>query len=459
MLLLVLPYRDDVGVIEEDVGRHQHRVVEKAGIRLEAFCHFVLIGMRLHEERYGDEALEYPRELGVLRDARLLKDDDLLRVDTDAEVVEDDVDYVGAQERCVLHGGQGVVIRDHEHAVVLLIGIKERLKRAEIVADVERAGGLEAGEQSLFRCCHWAIVAKKPTVVYSIRMKIGFIGQGWIGKHYADEMEGRGYDIVRYALEAPYNANKERLVECDIVFIAVPTPTTPKGFDPHIVESVIPLVGKGKIAVIKSTVLPGTTEAIQRAYPDRIVMHSPEFLMEKSAAHDTAHPDRNIIGISTDSPEHKAAAEKVLSVLPKASYAKIMPARAAEMVKYAGNAFLLEKILFANLFYDLAQAEGVDYELIKEAVAADPRIGPSHLNPVHASTGNAPARGAGGHCLPKDFAALCNLYEKLVPNDTEGSKLLRALENKNLRLLIESNKDAEIVEEVYGKDAAKRSQA
>ena len=48
---------------------------------------------------------------------------------------------------------------------------------------------------------------------------IGFIGQGFIGKSYADDMERRGYTTVRYALEEPYKNNKEKIKECDIVFI------------------------------------------------------------------------------------------------------------------------------------------------------------------------------------------------------------------------------------------------
>jgi len=59
--------------------------------------------------------------------------------------------------------------------------------------------------------------------------KIGFIGQGWIGKNYADDFEKRGYEIVRYALESPYIDNKEKIKECDIVFIAVPTPQHSQG--------------------------------------------------------------------------------------------------------------------------------------------------------------------------------------------------------------------------------------
>ena len=94
--------------------------------------------------------------------------------------------------------------------------------------------------------------------------KIGFIGQGWIGKNYADDFEKRGYNVVRFALEEPYIQNKDKIKDCDIVFIAVPTPSTPTGFDSSILKKAVKNIGKGKIAVIKSTLLPGITEEIQQ---------------------------------------------------------------------------------------------------------------------------------------------------------------------------------------------------
>ena len=98
-------------------------------------------------------------------------------------------------------------------------------------------------------------------------MKIGFIGQGFIGSAYADDFEERGFDTVRYAKEEPYDQNQQKIAGCDIVFIAVPTPTTPDGFSFSVVRNVLPLVGEGKTAVIKSTVLPGTTDILQREFP------------------------------------------------------------------------------------------------------------------------------------------------------------------------------------------------
>ena len=97
------------------------------------------------------------------------------------------------------------------------------------------------------------------------RPLLGFIGQGFVGKAHADEFERRGFKTVRYALEEPYRDNKDKIKDCDVVFIAVPTPTTEKGFDDSIIRKAIKLVGKGKVAVIKSSILPGTTTSQRKS--------------------------------------------------------------------------------------------------------------------------------------------------------------------------------------------------
>lgn len=275
---------------------------------------------------------------------------------------------------------------------------------------------------------------------------IGFIGQGWIGRNYADDFERRGFNVVRFSQEEPYRANKEKIAQCDIVFIAVPTPTTPNGFDDSIVRSVIPLVGKGKIAVIKSTVLPGTTESIQKENPDVYVLHSPEFLTEATASHDAAYPLRNIIGIPVSDDVFQQSAKRVLAILPKAPFELICAAREAELIKYAGNSFLYSKVVFMNMLYDLAEKLGCTWEAVQSALAADQRIGNSHLNPIHQG-----GRGAGGNCFIKDFAAFSELYENLL-EDEQGVALLRSLVQKNNALLTRSGKDVELLRGVYGEN-------
>ena len=238
-------------------------------------------------------------------------------------------------------------------------------------------------------------------------MKIGFIGQGWIGKNYADSLEARGFDVVRYSIEASYLENKKKISECDIVFIAVPTPTSVSGFDDSIVREVVALVGKGKTAVIKSTMLPGTTVSIQEQYPDIFVIHSPEFLTEATARFDADHPKRNILGIPKNTPEHRKRAEEVMNVLPKAPYEIICSAHEAEIIKYGRNILGYVRVVFANILYDVAQKKGADWAAIKEAMSADPDNGPTYMNPVHKS-----GRGAGGDCFIKDFEAFSSFIEK-----------------------------------------------
>ena len=282
-------------------------------------------------------------------------------------------------------------------------------------------------------------------------MNIGFIGQGFIGKSYADDMERRGYTVVRYALESPYRSNKEKIKSCTIVFIAVPTPTTPKGFDYSIVEGALALVGRGKMAVIKSTILPGTTAKLQKKFPKVLIMHSPEFLVLKQAAEDAARPLRNIVGIPRQTAAYRAAARKVLKILPHAPFELVCAAKEAELVKYGGNFFLYLKVLYANLMYELCEAAGAEYGAVSKAIAADPRIGPSHLRVLHDSghKGAKRGRGAGGVCFIKDIAALAEFYKKKV-GDKRGAALIDATIAKNTALLRASKKDLNLLKGVYG---------
>jgi nucleotide sugar dehydrogenase len=275
-------------------------------------------------------------------------------------------------------------------------------------------------------------------------MKIGFIGQGWIGRNYADDFEKRGFTIVRYSLDPQHLHSRDEISTCEIVFIAVPTPTSPDGFNVNSVRDALLLVGKGNIAVIKSTISPGTTEAMQAEYPNIFVLHSPEFLVESTAAHNAAHPDRNIIGIPKNTTEYIDHAKLVLSVLPDAPYETIMAARDAEFVKYAGNCFLYTKVVYMNMLYDLVQSMGGDWSRIKEAFTHDSRIGTSHAEPIHKS-----GRGAGGHCFIKDFEAFRHMYDKYT-GDPTGSDVLKTLAYKNIQLLVESDKDPDLLAGVYG---------
>ncbi|MCU0680083.1 MAG: hypothetical protein MUF50_02135 [Planctomycetes bacterium] len=280
---------------------------------------------------------------------------------------------------------------------------------------------------------------------------IGCIGQGFIGKNLANDFENRGYSIVRYSKEPEYEMNREQIAKCDIVFIAVPTPTTPQGFNFDILKEVIALVGVGKSAVIKSTIMPGVCEELQVLYKDRFIFHSPEFLTEVNAAFDTAHPTRNIVGCPIDNEEYKKRAQQILAILPEAPVNLICRAKEAELIKYGSNCFLFLKVVYMNVLYDLAQKEDCDWEKIKIGLKADSRLGSSHFDPIHASgIDGKPGRGAGGHCFIKDSVALLE-YMKKIGSDVEGIAFLEATINKNIKLLKDSGKDLDLLEAIFGK--------
>lgn len=196
--------------------------------------------------------------------------------------------------------------------------------------------------------------------------------------------------------------------------------------------------------------MPGTCEKLQNLYPDRFVFHSPEFLAEKTAAYDVAHPTRNIVGYPIDTPNYRSRAQTVIDALPTAPVNIICSSREAEFIKYGSNAFLTLKVIYANILYDLAQAAGADWSTIKHGIGSDPRIGESHLDVIHASgIHEHKGRGAGGHCFIKDFAGLVE-YIKNAGIDPLGLAFLSAAQDKNIDLLKQSQKDIDLLMGVYG---------
>ena len=272
---------------------------------------------------------------------------------------------------------------------------------------------------------------------------IGFIGQGFVGKNYADALEENGHKVVRYDL-GEYRHHKDQIKNCPLVFMAVPTPTKPSGFDDSILIEALQIIAPQTTVIIKSTIKIGTTQKLQNLFPGLTIMHSPEFLREKQAAYDARHPDRNIIGILDMKNKKLAAqAQEIMKILPPAPYELITTAANAELIKYAGNCFLYTKIIFMNLLYDLAQKHQLDYEVIKEAVGQDHRIGPSHTNIIDQS-----GRGAGGHCFIKDFEVFIEMLSQAGLQSQKN--LAENIRDYNLGLLKSSGKDLDLIQEVYG---------
>lgn len=252
---------------------------------------------------------------------------------------------------------------------------------------------------------------------------IGIMGVGVVGdavRSYFDPTNAslRVYDPWRGL------GSIEEINQAQLVFICVPTPYhASTGFDDSALEDAVSRLDGSKIVVIKSTVLPGTTEAYQIRYSQHCFLFNPEFLREATAREDFLNSDRQLVGYTAQS---RHLAEWVLSLLPKAPYSRVMGAREAEMTKYMTNSFLALKVTFANEIYDLCSALDADYDTVCDAVAADRRIGASHLSVMDAGY-----RGYGGKCLPKDTKALLRLSDRMgVP-----LRLLRTADRVNESLL------------------------
>lgn len=257
----------------------------------------------------------------------------------------------------------------------------------------------------------------------------------------------RNFDLFLYDID-PKKDYFDDINKADIIFIAVPTPRYCDGScDLSAVIHALGGIDKSlsKIVVIKSTVPPGTTEYFQNALPLWKLLFNPEFLTEKLAWEDFTRPDRQIVGFTEISID---AAHIVLSLLPKApfmspwglsTYKQIrITATEAEIIKYGGNIHFVRKVNFANLLNLLCEKMEVDYENVRLGMAADFRIGDSHLDVNHGGY-----RGFGGYCFPKDLDALIYFLKNLGEN--EGVKLLEADKNFNTCLLLEQGLTVEDV--------------
>jgi len=248
-----------------------------------------------------------------------------------------------------------------------------------------------------------------------------------VGGAVKEYFEKEGYDLFLYD-KGKGIGSMEEVSKSDIVFVCVPTPYN-GGFDLSIVKEVCGDLEKEKIVVIKSTVVPGTTEKLQKEFSSHKFLFNPEFLVEERAVEDMFNPDRQIVGYTSES---KDVAGKVLKILPPAPYEKTMPSLESETIKYFGNTFLALKVIFGVQMHEFCEKIGADYDTVREAGSADPRIGPSHLDVFHGGY-----KGFGGKCLVKDIRALIQIAKK------EGIKLeiLEKAEEINNKLMDEQGID------------------
>lgn len=246
-------------------------------------------------------------------------------------------------------------------------------------------------------------------------MNIGIVGVGNVGGavKYGFETK-RGHNVFVHDKKFENTSLKNVFENSEIIFLCVSTPSRSDGScDVTNVETICTEInsmaekeGKKKDVVIKSTVEPGTTDYLAKKLGHLRFAMNPEFLLERAAIHDFCHQDICIIGTKYDDLYGKIVSAH--GNLAK-EYIKTTPLN-AEMVKYFCNVFNSTRIIFANLFYEVASKLGADYNECKDIAVKRYNMIDAYLDC------NENLRGFGGACLPKDTKAMYALCSKLGIN-------------------------------------------
>ena len=260
-------------------------------------------------------------------------------------------------------------------------------------------------------------------------MKVGIVGQGFVGSAIREGLS-KFHSVMTYDVDHSRSmaVSLSQVVDnSEIIFVCLPTPMKKSGqCDIRILEGSISKINdladssskNKKVVVIKSTIPPGTTDMLNEKYENIKIVFSPEFLTEANSYDDFKNQTRIIIG-GDGAKKVKQMFRKPFPNIPIV----VTKANTAEMVKYFINCFLSSKVTFANQMYDVCDQLGIDYDKVTEYALLDKRIGGSHL----AVPGPDGDRGYGGHCFPKDMAAM--IYAaKEVDVDTS---LLESVMNSN----------------------------
>ena len=179
--------------------------------------------------------------------------------------------------------------------------------------------------------------------------------------------------------------------------------------DSSYIEKVFDEAVEGPIYIIKSTVLPGTTDKLNKQYPYLNVIFSPEFLTERTAKLDMLTQARIVLG------GRKDLTMKVRELFEQRFMNRHIietNSTTAELIKYMNNTFFATKVSIVNEFKLLADAIGANWEDALYGFASDGRVGDSHLH-VPGPDGRL---GYGGTCFPKDVNALLDFAKGVNVN-------------------------------------------
>jgi len=227
----------------------------------------------------------------------------------------------------------------------------------------------------------------------------------------------------------------------DIVFICVGTPTKKNGIGADLSQiysvskKISKSINKFKIIITKSTVPVSTGDEIEKILLKKVnkkrfsVVSNPEFLREGEAIRDFIYPDRVVVG-ANDKKSANILKNLYSPLISKGAKFISTSRRAAELIKYASNAFLATKITFINEIANLCEKTGIDVEDISIGIGLDKRIGSRFLRA-------GPAYG--GSCFPKDTKAIVITADKFKTNLSLIKSVIKSNELRSKLLLKKVN--------------------
>ena len=223
---------------------------------------------------------------------------------------------------------------------------------------------------------------------------------------------------------------KDAISKSDIVFICVGTPTKKNKNSADLSQvysagkEISKSINKFKIIITKSTVPVTTGDELENIIAKKVkkklfsVVSNPEFLREGEAIRDFIYPDRIVVG-SNDKKSQKILKNLYSPLISKGAKFISTKRRAAELIKYAANAFLATKITFINEIANLCEKTDIDVEDISIGIGLDKRIGSRFLRA-------GPAYG--GSCFPKDTKAIVSTADKFKTNLSIVKSVIRSNE-------------------------------
>jgi len=223
----------------------------------------------------------------------------------------------------------------------------------------------------------------------------------------------------------------------DVIFICVGTPTKKKGIGADLSQifsvskELSNYIKKFKIIVNKSTVPVITGDKVEKIISKKVkkkffsVVSNPEFLREGEAIRDFIYPDRIVIG-TDDKKSNKILKQLYAPLISKGAKYLNTSRRAAELIKYASNAFLATKITYINEIANMCEKLNINVEDVSIGMGSDKRIGSRFLRA-------GPAYG--GSCFPKDTRAILNTANEIKSDLSLIKSVIKSNENRSTILI------------------------